>query len=131
MNAFEVSTRKRVEMADITGKVKELVRGSSVQEGVCVVYVPHTTGGVTINESADPDVMKDFTNTMNELIPFDADYSHAEGNSAAHIKASLTGSSVQVIVSGGELVLGTWQGIFFTEYDGPRNRKVYVKVINA
>ncbi|SHK41890.1 secondary thiamine-phosphate synthase enzyme [Desulfatibacillum alkenivorans DSM 16219] len=123
---FTVSTRSRTEMVDITSRVQDFVREEGVQDGAVMVFVPHTTAGVTINESADPDVARDIIMALNILVPGDLDYRHAEGNSPAHIKSSMMGSSVLVEVSGGRLVLGTWQGVFFCEFDGPRTRKVRV-----
>jgi len=115
-------------MIDITEQVSEVVKKSGVKSGICTVFVPHTTAGITINENADPDVVHDILSEINKIVPFDDNYRHIEGNSAAHIKASLFGFSQQVIVEDGRLVLGTWQGIYFCEFDGPRNRKVYIKV---
>jgi len=118
-------------MIDITKRVAEAVRASGVQEGLCFIYVPHTTAGVTINENADPSVREDILACLERLAPAAARYRHAEGNADAHIKASLVGSSASVIVEGGKLVLGTWQGIFLCEFDGPRNRKVHITFLPA
>jgi secondary thiamine-phosphate synthase enzyme len=126
---FDVRTRSRTGMYNITSKVQQAVTDSGIQTGICTVFVPHTTAGVTINEDADPDVVSDILKEINKIIPFEDNYKHGEGNSAAHIKASLFGSSAQVIVENGKLVLGVWQGIYFCEFDGPRSRKVNVKVI--
>jgi secondary thiamine-phosphate synthase enzyme len=123
-----LSTRKRVEFVHITPEVQRAVRDSGVTSGICVVYVPHTTAGVTINENADPDVARDIVAHLERLVPRQEAYHHMEGNADAHIKASLVGSSVTVLVEDGALVLGTWQGIFFCEFDGPRSRRVYVKI---
>ena len=123
-----VKTRSRIEMVDITSSVQKEVSNSGIAEGLCVVYVPHTTAGVTINEGADPAVCTDILRKLNELVPPNDGYRHMEGNADSHIKASLMGSSVTVIVEKGRLVLGTWQKIFFCEFDGPRSRKVYVTV---
>lgn len=131
MRTIAISSRKRNEMIDITERVAEAVRKSGVSDGVCCIYVPHTTAGVTINENADPSVREDILACLGRLAPPGARYSHTEGNADSHIKASLVGSSVSVIVSGGKLVLGTWQGIFFCEFDGPRSRKVYVTIIRG
>ncbi len=128
---LSVSTSKRVEMIDITPQVRGILRESNVKDGLLVVYVPHTTAGVTINENADPSVARDIENTLSRLVPAGKGYLHLEGNADSHIKATLVGSSVNVIVENGELVLGTWQGIFFCEFDGPRNRKVYVKLLSC
>ncbi|MGA2519019.1 MAG: secondary thiamine-phosphate synthase enzyme YjbQ [Thermodesulfobacteriota bacterium] len=116
---------------DITRSVHEAVRKMGVEDGVCIVFIPHTTAAVTINENADPSVVHDIVMELNKIIPFNDQYRHSEGNSPAHIKASLVGCSEIVFVESGELVLGTWQGIFFCEFDGPRNRKVHVKVVKT
>jgi secondary thiamine-phosphate synthase enzyme len=129
MEQINVLSKKRVELIDITSHVQNIVKRSGVKEGVCYVYVPHTTAAVTINENADPSVINDIQNYLNKLVPFDGPYSHAEGNSDAHIKTSLVGCSKIIVVTNGDLLLGTWQGIFFCEFDGPRNRKVHIKVI--
>ncbi|MFH0778190.1 MAG: secondary thiamine-phosphate synthase enzyme YjbQ [Candidatus Eisenbacteria bacterium] len=128
METIEVSTRTRTEMIDVTGEVAEYVRRSGVKDGLCTLYVPHTTAAVTVNEGADPSVKKDILDMLNRLVPFEAGYAHTEGNSAAHIKSSLVGVSSVVPVRGGSLVLGTWQSIFFCEFDGPRRRKIHVSV---
>jgi secondary thiamine-phosphate synthase enzyme len=129
MEQINVLSKKRVELIDITSQVQNIVKRSGVKEGVCYVYVPHTTAAVTINENADPSVIHDIQNYLNKLVPFDGPYSHAEGNSDAHIKTSFIGCSKTMVVTNGDLLLGTWQGIFFCEFDGPRNRKVHIKVI--
>lgn len=126
---ISVKTGSRTEFIDITSEVKSVVRESGVKSGVCYVYVPHTTAGVTINEGADPAVVRDILSTLNKLIPRSAGYQHMEGNSDAHIKTSLVGPSRTVIIEGGKLLLGTWQAIFFCEFDGARNRKVMVKIM--
>jgi secondary thiamine-phosphate synthase enzyme len=126
---LSVRTSNRVELIDITHMIQKVVSESKIKSGLCIVYVPHTTAAVTINENADPSVQHDITSELNKIIPFDDNYSHLEGNSAAHIKTSLIGSSETILVDGGNLVLGTWQGIYFCEFDGPRNRKVIVKLI--
>jgi len=128
---LEISTNKRVEFVDITPKVLSVVAQSGIKEGLCVVYVPHTTCGLTINEHADPSVVEDIIAHISKLVPSNEKYRHLEGNSDAHIKASLFGSSVSVIVSEGRLLLGTWQGVFLCEFDGPRRRSVYVKVVEG
>ena len=125
---FSVKTRSRTEMVDINSQVAAIVRESGIEEGLCTVYVPHTTAGVTINENADPDVPRDIVDELNKVIPFNDNYHHVEGNSAAHIKATLVGSSATVLVSKGQLVLGTWQSVFFCEFDGPRSRSAIVRV---
>ncbi len=129
LGKLTVRTSRRNEFVDITGEVRDFVRRSGVESGILVVYVPHTTAGVTINEGADPDVRADIINYLNDSVPEDGEYLHREGNSDSHIKASLIGSSVNLIVEGGDIVLGTWQSIFFCEFDGPRTRTVYLKVI--
>lgn len=126
-----VKTSSRVELVDITGLIQDVVRESKVKSGICSVYVPHTTAGITINENADPSVRTDIIKELNKVIPFDNHYSHLEGNAAAHIKATLVGSSENIMIENGSLLLGTWQGIFFCEFDGPRSRKVMVKIIQG
>ncbi len=123
---FTIKTSKRNEFVDITAQIQEVV--GEVSEGVVTVFVPHTTTGITINENADPDVPRDILKKLEKLIPQRDNYSHIEGNSDAHIKASLFGSSVRVIVKDGHLLLGTWQSIFFCEFDGPRTRMFYIQV---
>jgi secondary thiamine-phosphate synthase enzyme len=115
-------------MVDITAMVQKEVSGQGVEDGICMVYVPHTTAGVTINEGADPAVCRDIMAKLNDMVPRDAGYHHMEGNSDSHIKASLMGSSVSIMVERGRLVLGTWQKVYFCDFDGPRTRKVYLKV---
>lgn len=128
---LDVYTEKRTHFVDITDEVNEVLEESGIQEGICYVYVPHTTAGVFINENADPDVKWDIENTLEKLVPWENNYQHVEGNAAAHIKSVLVGSSVSIPVSRGKLLLGTWQGIFFAEFDGPRTRKVIVKIIEG
>ncbi len=127
--SISVKTGKRIEMVDITSSVQKEVSSGRVADGICLVYVPHTTAGVTINEGADPAVCTDIIRKLNELVPPNDGYRHMEGNSDSHIKTSLIGSSVTVIVENGRLVLGTWQKIFFCEFDGPRSRRVYFKTV--
>ena len=129
MRQLAVRTTKRIEMIDITAEVQSAVRESGIADGVCIVFVPHTTAGITINENADPSVARDILATLSEIVPADSRYTHSEGNSDAHIKASMTGFSVQILVEGGRLQLGTWQGIYFCEFDGPRARRVWVKAL--
>lgn len=129
MHRLTVKTGQRTEMLDVTDRVQNAVAKSSVKNGICCVFVPHTTAAVTINENADPDVPRDILMKLGKVIPLDADYRHMEGNSDAHIKTSLVGSSETIILEDGKLVLGTWQSIFFCEFDGPRSRKLWVKVI--
>ena len=128
LKKLTVDTSKHTQLVNITSMVREAVAESGVREGICTVFVPHTTAGVTINENADPDVVRDLISELGKLVPWEDGYRHAEGNSAAHLKASLMGFSQQLIVDGGELLLGTWQGIWFCEFDGPRRRSVCVKV---
>jgi secondary thiamine-phosphate synthase enzyme len=131
MQTFQVKTSSRTEMIDITRSVQEAVKKSNVVDGICMIFVPHTTAAVTINENADPSVSHDLLMELNKIVPFEDHYRHTEGNSPAHIKASLVGPSLSVLIESGKIILGTWQGIFFCEFDGPRNRKVYIKVISA
>ncbi len=128
LKKLSVATTQHTQMVDITALIQRAVTDSGVRDGAMTVFIPHTTAAVTINENADPDVVRDFTAELNKLVPWEDGYRHAEGNSAAHLKASLIGFSVQVIVDGGRLLLGTWQGIYFCEFDGPRQRKVWVKL---
>ncbi len=129
MNTIEIRTRAKEEFVDLTAEVGRIVAASGVREGLCVVAVPHTTAGVTVNENADPDVRTDLAAALRRLVPDGLPYAHGEGNSPAHIKAALVGSSATLIVEGGTLALGTWQGIFFCEFDGPRTRRVRVQVL--
>jgi secondary thiamine-phosphate synthase enzyme len=126
---FSVSTRSRTEMMNIDNLVRQTIQESGVETGICHVFIPHTTAGVTINENADPNVVRDILMELNKVIPFQDNYSHLEGNAAAHIKSSLVGCSQTIPVEGGQLVLGTWQSIFFCEFDGPRQRKVLIQVV--
>ena len=129
MDSIEVRTKNREEIVDVTEAVSRVVAAAGRKDGHCTVFVPHTTAGVTINENADPDVKADILTALREAVPAAIPYAHAEGNSPAHVKASLVGSSVTVIVEGGRLRLGTWQGICLCEFDGPRTRKIWVSVI--
>ena len=129
IQTFQVRTSSQTEFLDITRSVQEVVKKTGVIDGICILFVPHTTAAVTINENADPSVVQDIIMELNKIVPFRDHYRHMEGNSPAHIKASLVGCSQMVLVESGKLVLGTWQGIFFCEFDGPRTRKVHVKVI--
>jgi len=127
---FTVSTGARTEFRDITSEIQKAVAESGVKSGVCKVFIPHTTAGVTVNENADPNVIRDIDMMLDELIPWShSSFRHSEGNSAAHIKSSLTGCSAEIIIEEGKLQLGTWQSVFFCEFDGPRIRKVWVKII--
>ncbi|MCK4619835.1 MAG: secondary thiamine-phosphate synthase enzyme YjbQ [Desulfobacterales bacterium] len=123
---LKVKTKAKTELIDITSEIQNLVRSSSIKEGFCMLYVPHTTAAVTINESADPSVKSDILMILNKIIPWEAEYRHLEGNSPAHIKSTIVGASELIAIENEKLVLGTWQGIFFCEFDGPRNRKVNV-----
>ena len=125
---FQLSTSKEG-LIDITAEVTEAIAESGVNEGICIVYCPHTTAAITINENADPDVKTDFISGLDSTFPDLATFLHAEGNSDAHLKSSVVGASEMIIVAGGKPLLGTWQGVYFCEFDGPRNRKFYVKVI--
>lgn len=131
MIRLDVRTGQHTQMLDITRDIQKAVAKSGVRNGICMVFVPHTTAAVTINENADPDVVRDFTTEINKIVPWEDGYHHMEGNSAAHLKSSMIGFSENIIIEDGRLVLGTWQGIYFCEYDGPRNRKVYVKIIEG
>lgn len=131
MDNIRLATSRRSELVDITGQVQAVVAKSKIEEGVCVVFCPHTTAGLTVNENADPSVKKDIINTLGSLVPEGGDYSHSEGNSDSHIKSSLCGPSLNLIVEKGRLRLGTWQGVYFCEWDGPRAREVWVKVAHA
>jgi secondary thiamine-phosphate synthase enzyme len=131
IQTFQVITKQHTELIDITHDVQEAVKKTGVAEGICFIFIPHTTGGITINENEDPNVSKDIVTELNKLVPSHDQYQHLEGNSPAHIKASLVGFSQIIFIKSGKLALGTWQGIFFCEFDGPRNRKVYVKVVRA
>ncbi len=127
MRTIEVKTQAREEFVDITARVREELVSSGMKSGIGYVYIPHTTAGVTINENADPSVKEDILMTLRKMVPDSLPYRHSEGNSPAHVKASLIGSSVNIIIEKGQLSLGTWQGIFFCEFDGPRSRRVFIK----
>ena len=126
---FTLRTQSKEQFIDITAHISEIIREKGFRSGVCTIFIPHTTAGVTINENADSDVVRDILYQLDKVIPQHNNYHHGEGNSAAHIKALISGSSLQVIVENGRLVLGTWQGIYFCEYDGPRTRSVLIKLI--
>ncbi|MFZ5354680.1 MAG: secondary thiamine-phosphate synthase enzyme YjbQ [Bacillota bacterium] len=128
---INVGTRSRTEFVDISREIEKLVEESQCREGICCIYVPHTTAGITINENADPDVARDMLMELDKIVPLKDNYRHAEGNSAAHIKASMMGFSLHIIIQNGKLLLGTWQGVYFCEFDGPRSRKVAVKIIRG
>ena len=126
---ISVKSRSKNEFINITQEVQNVVNKSGIKDGVCYIFVPHTTAGITINEAADPDVVEDIQQELNKIAPAGGHYRHTEGNSDAHIKSSITGSSQMVFIESGRLKLGTWQGIFFCEFDGPRNRKIWIKVV--
>lgn len=128
---FGLKTGQHCAMVEITREIRNLIKTSGVKNGLCVIFVPHTTAGITINENADPDVIRDFMMEMNKLVPLSDGYHHSEGNSAAHIKASMMGFSQTLIIEDGVPVLGTWQGVYFMEFDGPRIRKVHVKIMEG
>ena len=128
---FTVKTSRRNEFIDITDRVANIVRESGIEEGICTVFIPHTTAGVTINEKADPNVVRDIISALEKLVPEGAGYRHLEGNSDSHIKSTLVGASEKLVVSSNRLLLGTWQAIFFCEFDGPRTRRCLVQVIKA
>jgi secondary thiamine-phosphate synthase enzyme len=128
---LNVKTSARTDLVDISAQVAAVVKKSGIKSGICCVYVPHTTAGVTINENADPDVCRDIDTILERMVPWDNGYRHMEGNSAAHVKASLMGFTATIPFERGQMLLGTWQGIYFCDFDGPRNRKVLVKVIEG
>ena len=129
LKEITIKTNTQTQILDITAQAQKIVEESGITEGLCCVFIPHTTAGVTINENADPSVKQDILMELNRIIPFNDNYSHLEGNSAAHIKASIIGSSANIPVKNNNLLLGTWQGICFCEFDGPRTRKYYVKIM--
>jgi len=131
MKIIEIKTKKRIEFIEITESVGKIVKESKIREGICVIFCPHTTAGLTINENADPSVRKDIISHLEKIVPPRGNYSHLEGNADSHIKSSFLGSSLNLIIHQEKLVLGTWQGIYFCEFDGPRQRKVYLKLISA
>lgn len=131
MITLDLRSRRPVEMIDVTAQVRNAVRQSGIRSGLALVFTPHTTAAVTINENADPDVVADLCMEINKIVPFDDHYRHAEGNSAAHLKSSLFGASETLIVEEGAPVLGTWQGIYFCEFDGPRSRRLHIQVIGS
>lgn len=126
---INVKSRARTEFIDITERVQEIINEEGVKEGVCYIYVPHTTAGITINEGADPSVQRDIVSTLNRLIPFEGDYHHREGNADAHIKSTIVGVSLYIMIEQGKLSLGTWQAVYFCEFDGPRHRRVHLKIV--
>jgi secondary thiamine-phosphate synthase enzyme len=129
MQTLSVKTERRTQLIDVTAQVQKAVSASNVADGICYLYVPHTTAAIAINECADPDVARDVEGALDRLIPVMGPYRHSEGNSDAHVKSILVGASQTIFVHGGNLALGRWQGIFFCEFDGPRNRKLHLKVI--
>lgn len=131
MQTISVKTRQRVEFVEITDRVQKYVDESGLSRGAVIVFVPHTTAACTINENADPDVVRDMLKETSKIVPFESDYRHAEGNSDSHIKASFFGASELILIEKGKLVLGTWQGIYFCEFDGPRDRKVHLSLMQA
>jgi len=128
MISIKITTNQKEELLDVTPVIKDAVNSSGINNGLCIVFVPHTTAGITINENADPSVKEDMLRTLRKIVPDSLTYIHAEGNSPAHIKASLIGSSVEMLIKNRTPVLGTWQGIFFCEFDGPRQRQIYVQI---
>ena len=131
MKMIEVQTNDRFDIVDITNDVKEYVRKKNINSGLLTIFVPHTTAGVSINENADPDVLHDMKNGLNKLVLENDNYRHGEGNSQAHILSTLVSSSITLIIYNNNIVLGTWQGIYFTEFDGARKRKVYLKAVSG
>ncbi len=131
LRQISITTTKRTEFIDITGKINDIIKKNSIKDGIALIYTPHTTAAITINENADPSVKYDINEFLLKLIPFKGAYTHLEGNSDAHIKSSLIGCSEHVIIENGKLLLGTWQGIFFCEFDGPRQRKFFIKLISS
>ena len=128
MKHLKIKTKARTDFVDITAMVYQEVKSSGIEKGICTLFVPHTTAGITINENTDPNVVEDMQRVLDEMVPWDREYRHAEGNSPAHVKASLMGSSVQIIIDKGKLCLGTWQGVFFCEFDGPRFREIWIQL---
>ena len=126
--AFTVKTHSHTEFVNIDRNVQDEIDRAGIGEGVCTVFVPHTTAGVTINENADPDVVADMALILDRMVPWEGGYAHREGNSAAHVKASMMGASAQVLISGGRLQFGTWQSLYFCEFDGPRTRSVWIEI---
>lgn len=131
METITVSSHDKVELIDVSEKVRKAIRSSGIEKGIAVLFAAHTTAAITINENADPDVVRDMVRELNKIVPFDDNYRHAEGNSAAHIKSSLVGASETLIIADGQPVLGTWQGIYFCEFDGPRQRRMHLQIIPA
>lgn len=130
LKTLNIKSKSKVEFIDITEEINEVIKESKINSGICYLYVPHTTAGITINEGADPSVKRDIITTLNRIIPFEGDYQHVEGNSAAHIKSSIVGVSQSLIIENGRLLLGTWQSVYFCEFDGPRHRRVLIKLVS-
>ena len=131
MEKISIKTNSRIELVDITDRIQAIVSKSKVKAGICFVFCPHTTAGLIINENADPSVRRDIINTLNKLVPENADYAHTEGNADSHIKSSLFGSTLTIFIEDGRLAFGTWQGIYFCESDGPRSRESWVKIVGS
>ena len=129
LKTLNIKSRAKTEFIDITDDINKAIQESGIKSGICYIYVPHTTAGITINEGADPSVKRDIISTLNKIIPFEGDYQHIEGNSAAHIKSSVVGISQFVVIEDGKAILGTWQSVYFCEFDGPRHRRVIVKIV--
>jgi len=129
MEKISIKTAKRIDLIDITGQIQNIVSKSKAKDGICFVFCPHTTAGLTINENADPQVKRDIINTLDKLVPENAGYAHTEGNADSHIKSSLFGSTLTIFIEDGQLTFGTWQGIYFCESDGPRSREVWIKIL--
>lgn len=130
LKTLNIKSKSKVEFIDITEEVNKIIKESNIKSGLCYLYVPHTTAGITVNEGADPSVKRDIIITLNRIIPFEGDYQHMEGNSAAHIKSTIVGVSLNLIVEDGKLFLGTWQSVYFCEFDGPRHRRVLIKLVS-
>lgn len=126
---IRIKSNKRIEAIEVTDYIINLIKTLGVKEGVCILYIPHTTAGIIINENSDPNVIEDILDKLSELVPQNFNYKHLEGNADSHIKSSITSTSVNLIIENGELMLGTWQGVFFLEFDGPRDRKIYCKIL--
>jgi len=131
LETMEIESSKRIELLDITSQVNAVIQKSGISEGICLLHVPHTTAGITINENADPDVSHDILEMTGRLIPRDENYAHLEGNSDSHIKSSLFGTTIDLIINNGKLLLGRWQCLYFCEFDGPRSRSLYIKIISG
>ncbi|MBN2030471.1 YjbQ family protein [bacterium] len=131
LKELSITTRSRTELINIDREVTDVVRQSGVQEGICLLWVPHTTAGITVNENADPSVVRDILYETERVIPFQDGYQHTEGNAAAHIKSSLFGPSLSLVITGGRLLFGTWQAVYFCEFDGPRQRHLFIKVVEG